>query len=202
MKQEKQPSHLLERYPTRVIAIGFGLVVVLMLALVVFSLSRLSTIRVALDEVAEEQNQHSAMAYTMYNVSRERAFLLYSITSDPDPFSRDEKTLRFYRLGAAFSEARIKLRASHLTPTEKVLLKDQDKFISGTQNLQQGVVDLAATDRMEEASRLLREKSIPAQTRALEAINAFFQLQIEETQNGVAAAARMEGWARFCAHAE
>ncbi|OIP13522.1 MAG: hypothetical protein AUK53_06330 [Betaproteobacteria bacterium CG2_30_59_46] len=75
MKQEKQPSHLLERYPTRVIAIGFGLVVVLMLALVVFSLSRLSTIRVALDEVAEEQNQHSAMAYTMYNVSRERAFL-------------------------------------------------------------------------------------------------------------------------------
>ncbi|OIP13521.1 MAG: hypothetical protein AUK53_06325 [Betaproteobacteria bacterium CG2_30_59_46] len=105
-------------------------------------------------------------------------------------------------MGAAFSEARIKLRASHLTPTEKVLLKDQDKFISGTQNLQQGVVDLAATDRMEEASRLLREKSIPAQTRALEAINAFFQLQIEETQNGVAAAARMEGWARFCAHAE
>lgn len=192
MNQEKPPSHLLERYPTRVIAIGFGLVVLLMLALVVFSLSRLSAIRAALDDVAEEHNRHSALAYTMYNASRERAFLLYSITSDTDPFSRDEKTQRFYGLGAAFAEARIKLWASYLVPAEKALLDTQGKYTSVTTTLQQEVIDLAATDRMKEASRLLQEKAIPAQARSFEVINAFFQFQVEETRNKVAAAAKME----------
>lgn len=191
-QQKKSPSRLLERYSIRVIAIGFGLVVMLMLILVVFSLSRLSAIRTALDDVAEKHNRHAALAYTMYNASRERASLLYSITSDPDPFSRDEKTLRFYILGTAFSEARIKLQAASLTPAEKTMLDAQGRDTLVTTNLQQEVIDLVAADRMAEASRLLQEKVIPVQTRAFEAINGFFLAQVEKTRNSVAAAVRMQ----------
>lgn len=196
MNQAKPPLTLLERYPTRAIVIGFGLVVVLMLALVVFSLSRLSAIRTALDDVAEKHNHHIALAYTMYNASRERAFLLYSITSDPDPFSRDEKTQRFYRLGTEFGEARIKLQAAKLTPAEKAMLDTQGRDTSVTTNLQQEVIDLVAADRMKEASRLLQDKTIPAQTRAFEAINDFFLSQVEETRDKVATAARLQEGAR------
>jgi len=192
MKQEKQPSSFLERYPTRVIAAGFGLVVVLMLALVFFSLSRLSAIRVALDDVAEKHNHHAVLAYTMYNASRERAFLLYSMMSDPDPFSRDEKIQRFYSLGTAFGEARIKLLASNLTSAEKAMLAAQGKDASATSILQQEVIDLVAADRMEEASRLLQGKAIPAQARMLEVINGFFMFQVKETTNKVAAAAKLQ----------
>jgi diguanylate cyclase (GGDEF)-like protein/PAS domain S-box-containing protein len=197
MNQEKQPPHLLERYPTRVIATGFGLVVVLMLALVVFSVSRLSAIRAALDDVAEKHNHHAALAYTMYNASRERAFLLYSITSDPDPFSRDEKILQFYSLGTAFGEARIKLQASNLTSAGKAMLDAQGKDASVAMTLQQEVIDLVEAGRMKEASRLLQEKAIPAQARVLEAINAFFRFQVKGTTNKVAAAAKLQEGARM-----
>ena len=196
MNQEKPPAHLLERYPIRVIAIGFGLVVVLMLALLVFSLSRLSAIRTALEDVAEKHNQHAVLAYEMYNASRERAFLLYSITSDPDPFSRDEKIQRFYRLGTVFGEARMKLQASNLTAAEKAMLDAQGKDTSVTTNLQQEVIDLAAVDRMNEASRLLQQKAIPAQARAFEAINGFVQFQVEKTRSRVAAAVKLQEGAR------
>ncbi|MHB1292435.1 MAG: diguanylate cyclase, partial [Sulfuricella sp.] len=196
MSQEKPPSHLLARYSTRVIAIGFGLVVVLMLALAVLSLTRLSAIRAALDDIAEKHNHYVALAYTMYNASRERAFLLYSITSDPDPFSRDEKIQRFYSLGTAFAEARIKLQASNLTSAEKAMLDAQGKDTSVTTNLQQEVIDLVAADRMKEASRLLQDKAIPAQARAFEAINGFFLSQVEATRDKVAAAARLQEGAR------
>ncbi|MBU1691716.1 MAG: diguanylate cyclase [Gammaproteobacteria bacterium] len=189
---DKQPSLILERYSTRVIAIGFGLVVALMLALVVFSLSRLSAISSALDNVADEHNNHAASAYTMYDVSRERAFLLYNITFDTDPFSRDEKIQQFYNLGAAFGEARTKLRASELVSAEKKMLEEQGIFTSVTMNLQQEVVDLVAADRMAEASHLLQAKAIPAQARAFEVINAFFQFQVQETRDMVAAAAKLE----------
>lgn len=197
MNQEKPPLHILERYSTRVIAIGFGLVVVLMLALIVFSLSRLSAISQALDEVAEEHNNHAALAYTMYNASRERAFLLYNITFDDDPFSRDEKIQQFYSLGAAFGEARTKLRESDLVPAEKIMLEDQGKLTSVTMKLQQEVIELVEAERMKEASRLLQNKAIPAQMRAFEMINAFAQFQVQETQSRVAAAERLEegAWA-------
>ncbi|GEM_PF-5215472 len=196
MDQEKQTSHILERYSTRVIALGFGLVVALMLALIVFSLSRLSAISQALDDVAEEHNNHAALAYTMYNASRERAFLLYNITFDDDPFSRDEKIQLFYRLGAAFGNARTKLRESDLVPAEKVMLADQGKFTIVTMKLQQEVIELVEAGLMEEANRLLQDKAIPAQAQAFEVINAFFQFQVEETRNKVAATARLEEGAR------
>lgn len=196
MNQEKQSSHILERYSIRVIAMGFGLVVTLMLALLVFSLSRLSAISQALDEVAEEHNNHAALAYTMYNASRERAFLLYNITFDDDPFSRDEKIQQFYILGTAFGSARTKLRESDLVPAEKIMLDEQGKFTSATMSLQQEVIELVEADRMEEASRLLRDKAIPAQARAFEVINAFVQFQVQETRSRVAAAAKLEQGAR------
>jgi diguanylate cyclase (GGDEF)-like protein/PAS domain S-box-containing protein len=197
MNQEKQSAHILERYSTRVIVIGFGLVMAMMLALVVFSLSRLSAISQALDEVAEEHNNHAAFAYMMYNASRERAFLLYNITFDADPFSRDEKIQQFYSLGAAFGEARTKLLESDLVPAEMVMLEDQGKFTSVTVGLQQEVIELVEAGRMEEASRLLQDKAIPAQARAFEVINAFVQYQVEETRNRVAAAAKLENSARL-----
>jgi len=196
MNPYNQPSPMQERYSTRVIAMGFGLVVLLMAAVIAFSLSRLSAISQALDEVAEEHNHHSALAFTMYNVSRERAFLLYNITLDTDPFSRDEKIQLFYSLGAAFGEARTKLRASDLVPAEKTMLEDQGKFTSVTMKLQEEVIDLVTADRMEEASRLLQEKAIPAQARAFEVINAFFQFQIQETRSQVEAATKLEEIAR------
>lgn len=196
MNQEKQPSHVLERYPSRVIVTGFGLVVVLMLALIIFGLSRLSAIRAALEDVADKHNHHALLAYTMYNASRERAFLLYSITSDSDPFSRDEKSLQFYNLGTEFGEARIKLLASNVTPAEKIMLDTQGKYTAVTTSLQQEVIDLVADGRMQEARRLLQEKAIPAQARAFDVINAFVQFQVKETRNSVAAAAKLQEGAR------
>jgi diguanylate cyclase (GGDEF)-like protein/PAS domain S-box-containing protein len=192
LKQKKQSPRLLDRYPIRAISIGFSLVVLLMLALVVFGLSRFSAIRAALDDVAEKHNHHAALAYTMYNASRERAFLLYNITSDPDPFSRDEKIQLFYSLGAEFSEARIKLLASNLTPAEKAVLDTQGKYTAVTMNLQQEVIDLVATERMKEASSLLQEKAIPAQARAFEVINGFFLSQVKGTRDKVTAVARLQ----------
>ncbi|GAO36933.1 hypothetical protein SCT_2348 [Sulfuricella sp. T08] len=191
MNQEKQPSHILERYPTRVIAISFGLVMVLMLTLLVFSLSRLSAISSALDAVAEEHNNHAALAYTMYNSSRERAFLLNNITFDADPANRAEKIRQFYDLGTTFGNARTKLREYNLVPAEESMLEDQSIFTAVALNLQQEVINLVAADRMKEASRLLQEKALPAQEREFEVINAFIQFQVEETRNSVAAASRL-----------
>lgn len=191
MNQEKQPSHILARYSTRVIALGFGLVMVLMLTLLVFSLSRLSAISSALDDVAEEHNNHAALAYTMYNASRERAFLLNNITFDADPANRAEKIRLFYSLGATFGEARTKLREFDLVPAEIAMLEDQSIFTSVAINLQQEVIKLVAADRMKEASRLLQDKALPAQAREFEVINAFIQFQVEETRSSVAAATRL-----------
>ncbi|BAN34068.1 hypothetical protein SCD_n00219 [Sulfuricella denitrificans skB26] len=196
MNQEKHSSPILERYSTRVIAIGFGLVMVLMLTLLVFSLSRLTAISSALDDIAEEHNNHAALAYTMYNASRERAFLLNNLTFDADPTNRVEKIQQFYSLGTAFGKARTRLREYNLVPEEVSMLEEQNIFTSVAMRLQQEVINLVAADRMKEASRLLQDKALPAQAREFEVINAFIQFQAEETRNSVAAATRLHASAQ------
>lgn len=164
----------------------------LMLALIVLSLSRLSAINQTLDEVAEDHDHYSALAYTMTNTSRERSFLLYNILSDPDPFSRDEKIQQFYVLGTEFGQARLKLLASRLLPEERAMLESQGKFTAVTVAWQEEILDLLANDKRAEALRVMQDKAMPAQARAFEVISAFFQLQINKIRDRVATAKNLE----------
>lgn len=179
--------HIFYHSSTRIIGIGFSLVITLMVALIVLSLSRLSAINQALDQVAEDHNHYSALAYTMARTSRERSFLLYNTLSDPDPFSRDEKIQQLYALGTEFGQARQKLLASRLLPEEREMLESQGEFTSITVAWHQEILDLLADDKRAEALRIMQDKAMPAQARAFEVINAFFQLQIYKTRNRVAA---------------
>lgn len=193
---KNRAQRLLEDYPIRAVASGFGLIVLLMLALLVFSLLRMSEITRALGEVAEGHDHFADLAYTMSDSSRERSFLLYKMLSDPDSFSRDEKLQRFYQLGEVFSNARQKLLASRLAPAESAMLKTQGEYTAITQRLQLEVVGLMDDNRLEEARRLLQDKAIPAQARAFVVINAFFKFQVEKTRSKVAAATKLQKSAR------
>jgi diguanylate cyclase (GGDEF)-like protein/PAS domain S-box-containing protein len=192
MKLDKFATDFLNHYSTRAIAIGFGLIVVLMLALLVFTLYRINGIGVTYSEIVAEHNHHASLAYEMRATARDRTNLLLDIVYDTDPFSRDEKVQRFYELGAQFGEARKALLSYHLVPEELALLERQREFTEPTMHLQEQVIDLALSGQQSEAVRLLVGKTIPSQERVLKVLYQLFQYQAEEVQEVVNTAARQQ----------
>ncbi len=197
MKLGKHATDFLNQYSTRVMVIGFGLITVLMLALLVFTLYRINGIGATYGEIVAEHNHHAALIYTMRFTARDRTNLLLKIVYDTDPFSRDEKVQRFRELSLKFGETRKALLSYHLAPEEMALLKRQQEFTPATMQLQEQVLELALSGQQEEAVSLLVGAAIPAQERVLGLLNQFLQYQSKEVQELVNTAARLQRQAFF-----
>lgn len=173
------PSSAQARTPS--IIAGFAVISGLLFGVAAVGLVYLTSINQQLAGVVDQQNAELELITLMRNAARERALLLSSMLTNPDPFSRDEAFMAFRDRGRAFIRARNRLAEVPLVPEEAVLLERIDEFASHSAQYQYQIIDLLNEERFAEATRILLAHTLPAQERVVAQMDAFVQLQ--EQQN-------------------
>jgi hypothetical protein len=97
----------------QIIAIGFTLVLILLVALTGLGLSHMATIRVRMVNLVTESNVKTESVYLMRSVSRERFASLGQMVVLHDPFERDDEYMRFQAQATEFIRARDRSMAQH-----------------------------------------------------------------------------------------
>lgn len=158
-----------ELKPMWVIGLGFGIVVLLMVSLIAFSLLKFRGIDTHIQKMVDEYNGHGTLTAIMYKSSRERSLLLHKIVSEPDAFLQGGYVLQYREYGAKLTMARQEFMHLPLNAEETILLEKQRQATSRTVALEEKVIELALAGKRNEARMLLNE-ALPAQDGVLETL--------------------------------
>lgn len=156
----------------RIIAFGFALVLLLMVALTFLGLNRLATMKQRMDDLVAEKGVKIESVYQMRSLSRERFASLGQIVVLDDPFERDEEMMRFHEQASAFVQARDRLIALGMGPEEQLLWARARQLIQQDQALHEEVIDLALSDRRQAAMALLMGEVRQIEMALLDALSA------------------------------
>ena len=171
---------------------GFTIVLVLMVILSFVGLNSMAAIQHRLKVIVDNHNVKTALVTDMRNAARERTICLYRTITLTDPFERDEEFLKFNHFGAQFAKARMALLSMNLNEQERKTIKKQGELTGAAVELQEQTIDMALNDRIDEASRLLFKRTIPAQD------EVFVQLtELLDIQNKAARIAEAEASAAY-----
>ncbi|HKK05803.1 MAG TPA: EAL domain-containing protein [Gammaproteobacteria bacterium] len=124
-----------------VIAFGFGIMLLLMLALMVIGLFRMSNIYQRMENIADVQGAKTQIIYAMRDIVRHRSLSLYTMLLMKDPFDIDDEYMDFNRQAAQFIELRDRLESMELTDEERDLLAQAKAIIRITAPLQESVAE-------------------------------------------------------------
>jgi len=127
------------------ISIGFSLVLMLILALVIVSLSYLKKINMSLSTLVEETNIKLQSANSMRDAIRLRADSFKKMRLMKDPFLRDEELMKFYHYSGKFRQARESLVQVPMNSQEKDILDKLIKTIQQAQPINDQVAEIFAT---------------------------------------------------------
>ena len=172
----------------RIIAFGFALVLLLMVALTVLGLSRLATMKQRMGDLVAEKGVKIESVYQMRSLSRERFASLGQIVVLDDPFERDEEMMRFHEQASAFVQARDRLIALGMGPEEQALWARARHLIQADQVLHDAVLDLALAGRQQAAMTLLMDQVRPTEIALLQALNALVDQYRQANQASLAEA--------------
>lgn len=160
-----------------IIAIGFGTLIVILVAISAIGFIRTASINEELDTLAEIYHKKASLTYEMRLEARERLISLTLISNMVDPFARDTEMLNFNRIGTRFATARIQLTQFELSPEEQLLLEQQADATQKVRPLQERLLDLTFAGDIEDARQLLTATLIPAQNIVIDLIK---KLHIEQ----------------------
>jgi CHASE3 domain sensor protein len=180
------------RHATRIISLGFGVVITLMLVLAAITLIRLDRIHESIREISEDHNVHVQLAHRMYDASRERAFLLFRGVNEDDPFLADELAMRFRELSIEFGQARQALLKQRLVPEELALLEKQRQAAEDTMLQQDIVLGLVFAGNRGKAQETLAKYALPAQEGVLSSIDQLIKMQHQEVERASKLASERE----------
>lgn len=180
--QSKQRQHA-----TKVVIAGFGIVIALMLFLTAFTLNRMESIHESIREISEEHTITALHTHRMYDLARERVYLLFSIGHADDLFAADTLAVRFKVLEREFGQIRQELLKQNLLPEELALLEEQKLAAMETMRQQEIFLDLVFASKNEQAEEMLLEKVLPPQEKVLNALSQIVNIQNQE----VAAASKL-----------
>lgn len=159
------------------LVLGFSLMIGLVLIITFVSLNRLWDLSDQFVSVVTGDNERRELAAIMTSMSRQRIDHLQAMVVTDDSFLQDEHFIHMRDAGQEFIRARTKLAAMELSQEEQKLLDEQWSFSSEAGPLQYKVIDLLHAGLTQEAGRLLIEKAIPVQNKALEVIDRFAEMQ-------------------------
>jgi len=171
--------------PSVIIVIGLAAIVGLLAAVIAIGLNRVTIIEDHLEQVVNEHNMQFALSARMIYLARERIMMLNKLVTSDDPFERDEYFIALREAGSEFIELREKLLTLNLDSEEKALLNAQGQATTPSIALQYEVLELSDQNRLEEAHQLLFERTIPAQSKVVEALQKFTDLQHEHNQRAL-----------------
>ncbi len=163
-----------------IIAAGFAVSIVLMIALAAFGLTRLNDIYETVNEIVTIQHVGIKSLYIMQGAARERGVLVHQITQMEDPFDREELIQRFYEQASVFVQARQDTQNLFQSDEEKSLFEKTNAATSATAPLLRQVIDLVQSGRFAEAKRFLSEKAYPAQARVNQAVTDILEYELKK----------------------
>ncbi len=134
-----------------------------------------------LDTLVGDQINKIRLAVDMRNYARQRTHSIQRMILLDDPFDRDDEFLRFNSYGAKFVLARNEFLSHKLSTQERAVIDAQGKLSGQVVPLQREIVDLVATDNIEEAKIILMKKAVPIQDRVIENLVELHTLQEETT---------------------
>ncbi|MBI3574165.1 MAG: diguanylate cyclase, partial [Gammaproteobacteria bacterium] len=169
---------------------GFALILLLMLALGVIGLGRLTEVNRRMEQIVHENNVKVEQAHIMKDALRERSVIMHTISLLSDPFEQNEEFLEFNDHGVAFTAARTKLEGMALDPKEKEILARMRVLTVRTQPLVVQAVDKAQSGNIEDARELIRNEIVGPQKLIGLEINNLLALQKTETESAAAEAAQ------------
>ncbi len=112
---------------TRFLYAGFSVLLIAFVVLGVYIYQQFSSANQALVSETANNNRQSSAAMAMRVAVRERAILLWHMTSQDDVFLKDELHMRFLEFGSRYHDSRQTLLNSELTDEEKALMASLDR---------------------------------------------------------------------------
>ena len=173
---------MIKNSPNITMAMGFAMVMVLMLALGFVGLTRIANIYWHMEKIVNDRNVKTERAQVMKDAVLRRAILMHSISVLRDPFDQDAEFIEFNENGALYAESRHNLESMDLSEGEKTILARIQSLTSATQPLVSAAVDTAMHGDQPKAQALIREKAIPAQKIIAAEIDKLIQLEYAETE--------------------
>ena len=192
MSTEGEQESTQRRHARKIIAIGFSIVIALMLFLTASTLKRMERIHENIREISEEHTITAQYAHRMYDLARERVYLLFNIGHADDLFVADELAIRFKALEYEFGQIRQELLTQNLLQEEKALLEKQRLAAAETVRLQEAFLDLVFADKKEQADEVLIKQVLPAQEKVLIALSQIVKMQHREVAVASKAASDQE----------
>lgn len=170
------------------LVLGFGLLLALMATIIVIGLNSMLQISGHLNTIVHERNSKVEHATTMYNAARERALLLNLMILEPDPFERDEMSLKFQGYASKFVSARGKLRKLNLDEAELKLLNNTLDLVKLGSSTQATVLEHINAEQWDDAREAMINLALPAQRDVLRVLKELLDYQTIASDKDAAAA--------------
>jgi len=166
--------------------LGFGIIISLMVLVIVIALGQMNYSFVRIQQVVNQNNIKTRLIGNMLMLARERTISIQKIVILDDPFERDDEFILFNRHGVKFIAAREKLKQLDLDDMEKKLIEDQGRITrEDVVPVQRKIVDLAMSDRIEEARKLLQDEALLSQDKVFEKMSLLFDYVDNASANSV-----------------
>ncbi len=159
------------------IAVGFALIIILMLIQTLLALWRFSEVKSEFENVVDVYNLRMELVQKMRIISRERAPILFSLVYTEDEFEIDELKQQFYDLGSQFLATRDKLIETGLSDREKQLLDRHRDFAKSIVPRQRQVIALVDAGEFEQARKMLTEEVSPDQIISLSKLDKLIEYE-------------------------
>lgn len=183
--------------PKYTISIGFGVILILLIAVTLTGLSRIDLINQRLEHIIHNNTIKVALATDMYNAARDRVISLHEMISVSDPFERDDAYIRFQSLASDFMLARDKLMRMPLTEKEADSLKRVLTFAQLAAKLQLEMAERLIAEQAFDVEKHLYDYVMPAQSNVREALTHLVSLQnkaIQKAEHDAAQAYKDAYW--------
>jgi len=159
------------------LVIGFGILLILLVAVATISLSRMADNQARLEYVLDRHVAKLELITQMRHTARERTIALQKLMLLDDPFVQDEVFLAFNRYGAQFAGARQAYIALGLSPEEQAVLDAQGAITGWTVPAQRRIADLAMEGKADEARALFIDQALPGQDAVFTELDRLHHMQ-------------------------
>lgn len=169
------------------LGLGFGMILLLMVALTLFGVQRVNQINQTLSEITEVNSVKQRYAINFRGSVHDRAIALRDVTLVPDITSLSPLLADISRLENFYQQSRQPMdqlfqQSADIDPTERRLLDTIHQVEQRAQPLAAEVIRLRQQGQQAQAQQILLKQMSPAYVDWLASINAFIDFQEQKNQ--------------------
>jgi diguanylate cyclase (GGDEF)-like protein len=166
----------------RGIALGFGLILIIILFLAVTAIYRFMQMQSDFETVVDTYNVRVILVHHMRILARERTPLLFTLVESDDPFEVEELDDQLTRLGSQYMTTRAQLIKTNLDVDEMHHLELHREAARIITPIQREIINLMKQGDPENAKRLLLKHASPLQVKALQNLDNLLILEQEKSK--------------------